>query len=726
MPSATTGVFVVIAAIALVLVSLFAYRGTTPAPSRRSRMLLTSLRAGSFLALLFLLTDPRYVLRSERSEPASVVALIDRSESMTLPAGDPSGAGTRFDAAREIARRVEASVRSKGAGFDELYFSGEGLASPSDSLSPKGQGTDIRAALEETFAKFEGTNIAAVVLITDGVDTGQRLVRKPVPPVPVYSVGLGDTAAPEDVRIKEVDYSSIVRVPSRSTLKATLEYSFGASRDSGETKRVRIRLKERDRTVWESDTLFTRSQRELVQDIPVEFREPGERRFILEVAPEGFDAEDENNRREIVIAAEKSGEKILIVDLAPAWELHFLTAFLRRDPTFDFDVVSVVGGHAAARSGKVLAPADFSRRLREYDVLVVASLGGGFPSDADVSAIGSFVRDDGRGLLVLPGAGTLFEQPVAWSRLGALLPVQAGTPPRFNLRYTTVRPGPHAALHPITSQLAAELGRSGWQQRSPFLGFYAPLAPKPGSEILLEAEETRAPVMVSGESSGRVILVAAGPLWRWKFLAEDGSVYDELVSRMLDYLARGRSSERFVLRSAKKVYDSGEEATLTAEIFNEKMQPVTGVPVRLEVSRVGEDGDVPLAMVSMQRGGADEPRFKAALPPLGPGRYRLKGEADLPDRKAVSDPMEITVSDVSVEFQRVAQDRANLGSIARQSGGAYAGTAGVDALLDRIPLEPRVVQTTTEMTLRTSLAAFLVILALLSVEWIVRKRAGMI
>jgi hypothetical protein len=128
----------------------------------------------------------------------------------------------------------------------------------------------------------------------------------------------------------------------------------------------------------------------------------------------------------------------------------------------------------------------------------------------------------------------------------------------------------------------------------------------------------------------------------------------------------------------------------------------------------------------MQRTGSDEPRFKATLPPMGPGKYHLKGEADLGDRKVESKPIDITVSDVSVEFQRVSQDRANLGSIARQSGGAYTGGDGIDGVIERINLTPRVSQTTTEMSLRTSFAAFLVILGILSVEWIVRKRAGMI
>jgi hypothetical protein len=718
-----------LAAVVLILVSYAAYRGTTPALKRRSRVFLTASRVASFLAIVFLLMDPRYVVRSERIEPASVVALIDRSESMTLPAlgRDAGAAPTRFETARQVAHRIERSVETKGAVYEEVYFSGAALSAPSDTIAADGQGTDIRGALEETFRRYEGRNIAGFVVVSDGVDTERRLVRSPVPPVPVFAVGLGDTNAPEDVRIKEVDYSSIVRVPSRSTITTTLEYSGRLGADGGGAKRVRIRLTENERTVFERDTLFTAGSSELVEEIPVEFRETGKRHFVLDIAVQGFDAEEGNNRREIVIDAEKAGQKILIVDLAPGWELKFLTALVRRDPSFDFDLVSIVGDRAGSTGAKIVAPRDFARRLNEYDALIIASLGREALAPADLSAIESFVRDDGRGLLVLPGPGSLFEQQAAWNRLASLLPVQGIAPMRFNLRYTTVRPGPNAAPHPVTSQLVPVLGQTEWQQRSPLLGFYAPLSPKPGAEILLETEGSRSPALVCGETgNGRVALLAAGPIWRWKFLSEEHSIYDDIVSRLLNFVCRGRNNERFVLRSEKNLYDSGERAMLTAEVFNEKMQPVTGVPVKVEVSKAGVDGDVPLDVLSMGRQGSDNTRFKAALPPLGPGRYRVVGKADLPSGPVASPPLDITVSDVSVEFQRVGQDRANLEMIARQTGGAYTDESGADALAGAMRISQRVTPTSTEVTLRTTVAVFAVILVLLSVEWIVRKRAGMI
>ena len=54
-----------------------------------------------------------------------------------------------------------------------------------------------------------------------------------------------------------------------------------------------------------------------------------------------------------MIDAEKGGVKIMIVDLLPAWELHFLTDFLRKDESFDFDLVSSLGERASLAEGRL-------------------------------------------------------------------------------------------------------------------------------------------------------------------------------------------------------------------------------------------------------------------------------------------------------------------------------------------------------------------------------------
>lgn len=706
---------------ALLLVAYWAYRRTTPAISGRYRAVLLAIRAAVFFLIVFLLMDPRWIHNSSRSEPATVIALVDRSASMGLPlvrGGGPS----RFDEAARLTRDLGRIVQANGGRYHEVYFSADLLATPTDTLTADGQGTDIERSLVSLHRQYEGENLAGVFLLSDGVDTEDKLRRGAALPVPVFAVGLGDTTDADDVRIEDVEYNSIVRAPSRTTISARLLHTGGGS------KPVTLRLLENGRAVFSQDTLLTPQTRDVSVSIPVAFPESGRRSFTLDAAVRGPDAEPENNRRDIVIDAEKAGVKILIVDLAPAWELHFLAGFLRNDQTFDFDIVAPLGSHASIEDGNVKSVEDFVGALPEYDALVVSSVNERFFDDRVTAAIKKFVLDDGKGLLVMPGPSSLYENGGAWNRLSDILPVRGAAPYRFRLEFTSVRPGAQAGTNPITSQLVPLLSQTDWQQRSPLLGYYASLTPKNGVEVLLETDAQRAPAFVYQlAGKGRVAMLGVGPLWRWKFLADGNTLYDEIISRLLDVLSRGEATERFLLFSKKNVYDSGQEAVITAEIFNEKMQPVTGVPVKIEITRIAADGaEVPLEIVSMQREGSDNPRFRAVLPPLPPGTYRIGGSAELPERSIMPQPIEIAVSNVSVEFQKVSQDRDNLIRVAGQSGGVYATPATAADIARRLRLEPRVVDTTLELSLRTSAWIFALVLLLLGAEWVIRKRAGMI
>jgi hypothetical protein len=226
---------------------------------------------------------------------------------------------------------------------------------------------------------------------------------------------------------------------------------------------------------------------------------------------------------------------------------------------------------------------------------------------------------------------------------------------------------------------------------------------------------------------GRVAAVAAGPLWRWRFLGGTSGAYDELMTRLLDVLTRGEEAGRFVLVARKNVFDAGEHPVFYAEVFNDKLQPVTGVPVTIEVSRGDSTGgDTPLERVPMHREGDDDTRLSASLDPLPAGRYTVRGSAELPGRTLQSKPLQLHVSQTSVEFRNTAQDRAALERIARRTGGEYLAPAGVDDLAKKIDVSPRRVPVVSESVLRASTPWFVALLLLLSAEWLLRKRSGMI
>jgi len=712
-----------ILAAVLLVAAYFAYRRTTPPVSGRVRAGLTVLRAAAFLCLVLVLLDPRCVRTVDREESAKVLVLMDRSASMALPAGswDDAASETRFDAARRSASALKLAVEKAGGTVETLYFASGLSPGPVDTIRADGQGTDVTQSIEDAYRRHEGEHLAAIAVFSDGAETEDRLVRRPLPGLPVFTVGFGDTVAPEDVRIKDVDYNSVVTVPSRSPIEATV--TFTGMRE----KRVALRLTEGDRVVFERDTVMTPAVPEIAVRIPVEYREARRRQFVFSAEVGGHDAQPDNNRRDIVVEAEKAQAKIVIVDLQPGWELHFLTGLLRREASFDFVVLSLPG-RPGAPLGRIRDPATFEAELSDCDAVVLLSVDENFFSASRVDALKRFLRDRGGGLLVMPGTSSVFEHPGVWDQLGDMLPVRGHAPFQWTLGYTSVLPGAQAAANPITSHMLPLLSQTDWQERAPLLGYYAALAPTSVGEVLISVKDRKLPAFTYQTlGKGRVAVVSAGPLWRWRFLSDNNAVYDELVSRTLEVLSRGDDSDLFVVTAKKNVFEAGEPAVVFAELLNDKMQPVTSAPVRLEVARVEENGqETPLDFIPMRRDAVQNTRFKAVIPPLSPGRYFVRGRADLPERTVESRVHEIRISSTSVEYRQMQQDRTALAGIALRTGGTYTDGERLAPILDRLKLEPRRTPSLSEMSLRTSLLLFLVMIGLLAAEWAIRKRAGMI
>jgi hypothetical protein len=260
------------------------------------------------------------------------------------------------------------------------------------------------------------------------------------------------------------------------------------------------------------------------------------------------------------------------------------------------------------------------------------------------------------------------------------------------------------------------------------LGFYAGVTPTAATEVLLGVRGRALPALAyAAAGKGRVAVVAAGPLWRWKFVGASNGVYDELLARLLDLLARGEESGRFVLTAKRNVFEAGERVELYGEVFNEKMQPVSSAAARVEVARVNSAGDeTPLDQSPMHRETADASRLNTVLDALPAGRYVARGSAELPERTVQSKPLEFRVSTTSIEFQRTPQDRDELVRIARRAGGDYLPVEAAAGLAERLHLEPRRVPAVSESVLRASAPLFVLLVVLLASEWLLRKRAGMI
>jgi hypothetical protein len=244
---------------------------------------------------------------------------------------------------------------------------------------------------------------------------------------------------------------------------------------------------------------------------------------------------------------------------------------------------------------------------------------------------------------------------------------------------------------------------------------------KPAAEVLLvdpdparAVRNERMPVIAHQQyGMGQTIFVGTDNTWRWRRNAGD-RYYSTLWGQMVQRLALPHllgESRRTHLASDRQHYGTGERIPLYARIYNEAYQPV--LEDQIHGTYRSEDGrEVPVLLRPM---------------PEQPGMYRGEFVAPAPGQYTfwvASDPrthLAIEVGEPRLELAETAMNAELMQLMAAETGGAFFREEDLHRLPDSIHLKAEKVQSTLEVEVWSSPLYFLLMLMVVTSEWVLRK-----
>ena len=182
----------------------FSYRVTVPPVSSAKRWLLILLRTFALSLLMFAIFEPLLTMISGSEEQPKVAILFDNSES----AGMQDALGSRdelFQKMYDLSGLNDLDMKSaKYYLFDSESRKIETFSY--DSLTFKGQLTDISSAIDFAKNDLKENNLQAAILISDG---GFNTGNNPAYTTdkfgkPIFTVGIGDTTEPKDISVQSI------------------------------------------------------------------------------------------------------------------------------------------------------------------------------------------------------------------------------------------------------------------------------------------------------------------------------------------------------------------------------------------------------------------------------------------------------------------------------------------------------------------------------------------
>ena len=480
--------WVVLLGAAAALVTLAAaWWGERPLLARLGETLLWGLAlAGVVVAL----ARPMWLEQEGRQEPGRVAVLVDASRSMgILENGTP-----RYERAKTLATGLE------GADTDVYHF-GDDLAVgvPDEATLP---GTDLEGALDALRERVAGEHLAAVVVITDGLDRG--LLRRryheegkdaaaPELPGPLTVYQVGSPAQLRDLAVRKVDTGGFAFLRSPFTITAHIE-GVGF-----EGKRITASLTRDGSPVTDKRvTLDKDGSADVSFDVKPD--RVGRFSYAVHVPVYEGDAVPANNSMPIVVSVVRDKIRVLQVAGHPSWDVKFLRRFLKGDPSVDlvsFFILRTLKDMDGTYDNDELSLIEFpqerlfSTDLDDFDLVVFQNFDHApyfrYNSTQLLENLRRYVVEGGHGLVMIGGDKSFDLGEYGGTPLESILPVKLGVKGKM-VDETPFRPvlTDEGARHPITRLVADPTENATWWGRLHAMdGTNLTLGAQPDAAVLL-------------------------------------------------------------------------------------------------------------------------------------------------------------------------------------------------------------------------------------------------
>ena len=611
---------------------------------------------------------------------------------------------------------------------------------PSALPKPEGSATDLTSGLDFGVANAPTAGQGAIILISDGqqnagdspLATAKVLAGRNLP---VLTLGTGSDVAPADLAILRCNVPDSVFHEDVARGEILLKEEVVAGLP------ITLTIKDGDKPVWQRQ-LTTEGKPSRV--VPFEFPVKDLAAARLAALPEDVKAlgvpvdlkvsvsplegerELSNNEGALRFRAVTQKRKILLLDGRPRWETRYLKNLYQRDEKWEVNaVIAGTRGEAGFLRGdrEGSFPAE-KAMLDSYELIILGDVAKEMFKPEELRWLADFVGKRGGAIVFIDGArGHL--RAYADTPLGALLPVaynNTNTPGGIKSLALAGRAG-ELAPFALGSDMATQA--AVWA-KLPVPHSVVGVTPLPGAEVLIEGETAggRVPLAVLRPfGAGKTYYHAFDDSWRWRY-----EMADTYHVKFWNQIATFIAEEPFAVRdkhvsldAGKLTYEPGEHAAIRVRLRSGEGQPVTDATVTAVLSRDGK----PVASIGLTPDDGGLYRGKTAALDLGDYEVAVESAA-VPEGQLKARTRFKVEAQQKIERTHLSVNEDLLRQISLTSGGRYFREEQADEMIGMLePLTAGRIRE-SETPLLESKGWFALLVLLLTTEWLIRKRVGML
>lgn len=691
----------------LIVIAIFYYSRTLPPLSKIKRIILTILRATILVIVVFLFLQPVIQLVFQIHKSPTVALLLDNSSSMLLT----DRHGLRSDSLKYLLKELNESPPQDSVNIRKYLFDEKLQVFHKDSMSFNGNQTNISLAFQGILDSLIHYNIQAIVLVSDGqFNQGMNPLKlAESSSVPIFTVSLGDSFPKKDVKISSIQAERVVYVGEQINAKVNIV------QNGYEQRGVVVRLLEGKKQIsaktiqlpvegFEKEVLFT-----------FQPEKPGEFRYVFEVESLEDEHTRQNNRASFLLTVLKSKVKVTLLSGQPNFDQRMFSHVLKQIPDIQLHMFT------ENISGSFYEPAFPSLETDSQDVYIFM----GYPTDKsnilNFNKISQAILQNHIAVLLNLTNTTNMNKLAGLSRL---LPIteksQVVVQPNVTVNLTM-----NGRLHPVMKidenpQNVLDL----WADLPPVTGLGAKLSPREDVQVLLEnSGSNNYPLSITSiQADTKILLLAMTNIGNWHFQLQDtpdrDRFFQAFIERALKWLVNREDIQRLQIFPDKKIYQVGETIQFSGQVYDDFYRQLKDAEVRIQIS--GEDIDRQDIFT------ADAGNYFYQTVGLPPGVFRYRLTAINNEQLVGQAAGNIVVEELELEKQETKANYILMRQIAEKSNGAVWSITAMLPQLDRLNMTEKIQLSDFEYVLWNKSYWLVISIVLLSVEWYLRKRWGML
>ncbi len=725
---------------AAVSVTLFLYRRSAGGLSNSWRYGLSALRAAAFMVIVIIFMQPVLRLHTVVAQENFVAVAYDLSKSMEIEDG---GEGkSRLEIEQHILRSTDNPLLEELASkFKLRFFRFSGSTERTEEFEdvPRhGDITDLERSLLEISEELATVPLAGIVLVTDGADNHSEnldgvLSQFQARNIPIYSIGVGSESFARDAEIVQVI------APKKALKDAVMEAEVSVRSVGYPGRRTKLIVTDQGKHLQSQEIVLGSDGEVKTYKINLSGQVAGPRIFKFQVESFPDEIVVQNNDQTALVNVEDTQPQILYMEGEPRWQHGFLRRAIFPDKNLQLVTLLRQADGKFYRQGiespDVLEegfPVD-KEELFKYKAIILGSIEASFFSFDQLRIISDFVSRRGGGFLMLGGRNSFGQGGYINTPLEDLLPLELGRSAdavqefqslAFKMRLTT-----YGAQHPICRlSLLEGLNLERWETAPNLIGFNPTSGPKPGATVLargsVQGDSGERPVILAFQRFGRGKSVAftTDSSWRWRMQLEHTDDFHELFWRQMLRWLVSDVSDPVTIEAEKHSYSPDDIAVIRAEVNDPSFEPLNNIEISAEVTAPsGQISSVPLAWDVNKDG-----HYSGSFKPEEDGIHTVTCEVSNGKSTLGTAKTHFRVAESTEEFHDAALNSNLLRRISEETTGRHYSINDLDTLPEDISYIDKGAYKTEEKDLWDMPFLFLLLIGLISAEWIIRKRKGLV